>query len=712
MRKVPRLLADEGRVMTRVAFLQQRMFRHFANLRQLSSYSRQDAQEWFEKSEVSLPNVVRPTIRSSEKTAIAYLTGNLPVFRVSKNAADAGFQAQNPQTGAADAKYERIGRAIWHKLDQQFETSLLTEITARVVRQGEMILQYGWLSEDERRIDPAGPDAEEIEDDSRFDLSMLDTSTMLDLAPVTPQEPFALPTSSPAMNGANGANQGANGVLPGAIGGPPYSWGLPEEDDDDQQMRFPLFVRVLSRLRVVYELDPFGVPLEVYHSYTTTVGEAQEEFPDWMPEGNREPDQSVQIIDAWVRGFHAVMVDNRMVIGPVPHGYGPHPPFVIERVSPENVAEFLDDEMQLEELAGIPFCLDMMPAFKESCIISSLKRVIIENSSIGSLTIENADESRFRRPVEGQANASYRIGPGTLNFLHKGEKLVEGGRAPLPPVLQSYLEESDNDIASLSFSSALLRGEMPGDPSGYSIEQVRQATTARLQPYKEAISRGLSRLFEQLFVVLSRHWASEWGESLPLEVEYRGKFFIEQVTMQDVATPPEHVTVEIIPLTPQNKIAERQSIMQLVQQGGKDPLMALEELGSPDPQEEWNSILVRKTQFEDPQMRLTAVQGILGDRMRRSGGQMPSGDRPMALPPGFQPTGRVVAQLPPGALVAQQPLGPPGMPPGPPTGPSGPGNRPPGPPPQPRPAERPLGVVGAPNLPLPPRPNRPNARVR
>jgi hypothetical protein len=123
-----------------------------------------------------------------------------------------------------------------------------------------------------------------------------------------------------------------------------------------------------------------------------------------------------------------------------------------------------------------------------------------------------------------------------------------------------------------------------------------------LQPYKVAEDRGLSRVMRACFQLLATHWAKEWGDTLMLRGQQKDVPFVEPVSMEDLQTPPEHVEVEVIPLTPQAAIAEHQDLGMMVEKGLMDHLVALEKRGSADPQEEWNSWLLHDAQMTVPEI--------------------------------------------------------------------------------------------------------------
>lgn len=666
--KKPPALADGSAILKRVTDLKQAKSAHFEEIRLLDGYSRRKSQDWFPGSQVSLTSVVKSSIRAAEKTAIAMLAGGDPTFRVSYSADQVGLPnegAGTQKTGPNAANGEKIARAIFHMIDRQSEIDLHYEPVMRAIRQGEVIFQYGWLGAEDRGAsnskgaNQAGTSA--------------NAGTGANQGNVPP-----VGATNGGTNGGNATNGGATASNVGQGNGP----GVPA--------RFPLFIRVHDKLKVLYELSPFGDALEVYHEYTTTASQAFAEFPEWVQGETTAPEIRVRVVDAWVGAYHSVTIDDAIVIDAAPHGYGDYPPFVIERCAVEDVAEDAGEEGSVAIMAGVPFAYDMMTAFKEASIAASLKRAILEHSAIGAWWIKNANAARQSRSENGAPGATIKLGPGTLTIPYPGEEILPFAVAPLPPAVESYLNEAESEMAALSFSPALLRGEMPGDPSGYSIEQVRQAAMARLNPYKSSISRAFSRLWEKLFYVLAQNWAPEWGQSLTVQGTQKGSVFSMAVTPEMLDPAPDHVEVELIPMLPQNKIAMRQSLGMQVQQGTKDILTAMAEDDIPDPQLEYDNMIVHKFQMSNPQAMAVAAQGILQAR---------SGQAPPP-PAGAQPTGNIVAQPPPGATV----VGPNPQPT--PTLPPLPGK--PGPSPMPTPASAPQGMPGSPNLPIPvvPAPNQ------
>jgi hypothetical protein len=681
--RIPAILKDGGSIETRWYDLLGPLTDHFEGVRLLARYSKQLKVNWFPDASVSAPSVMLSNIRAVEKTAIAYLAGGKPNWKVSSYGGYQGQAQQDEQRGKKDAKLERVARAIWHHIDRQSSHSLAYEPVERAVRQGEVILQFGWIPEQQRL-------------------------------------------------------QGDPGYVP-QMADPMVSAGDVASFATPPRRRFPVYVRVLNRLKVVYELDPFGEPIEVYHRYRSRASQLAELFPEWEDADNYDPFDEINVCEAYIGAYWTVTVDEKLIFPARRHHYGPRPPFVISQCAPEEVwSETATDEGRVEARVGMPFAYDVLNPFQEACIAASLKRAILENAGIGTLVIENSHESR-RRPdgAQGEGDNKLVIGPATALLLIGDEKLVKPPVAELPGALGSYLEDSNQGIEILTFSTKLLMGDTGGgDSSGYAVEQMRQAAMARLLPYRDAISRAWSRLFEKIFVMLSENWAPEWGQEVTLTGQMEGVFFQEQVTPEDLSPPPDTVEMTLVPAVPQNKIGEEQARNSSVQAGTMDVLVAMEERGSPSPQEEYNSMIVHKAQMEIPELMMGAVQAIIQERMARAGqmpppgvgamgGQLPQG--PVAgpgMPPGggvpggalggpAGPPGGVGNVMPFGPRLGPQPPQPPPMGPRPlPTDPramQGPPQRMPpgprtgsrGPRPQQRPAAMPLGTQGTPNMPLP-----------
>jgi len=312
------------------------------------------------------------------------------------------------------------------------------------------------------------------------------------------------------------------------------------------------------------------------------------------------------------------------------------------------------------------------------------------------------------------------MGPGVVTPLYPGEKLVAAPIQPLPAAVAEYLKDGEEDMAILSFSMRLLTGEAQGDPSGYGIEQTRQAAMARLMPYKTSLDRALSRLFEKILGCLSQNWAEEWGDSVTLTGQQDGEFFNETITPLDLWPAPDHVEVKIFPALPQNKIAESQNRLARIQGGTMDHLDAMEEEGVADPQTTFESWLYHKEIIENPQARMMAVQAIIQKRAAANGVQLPPPAMPMQEPPPGPPApggpppapgqSPATAGMPGGATVGAPPpqlapntsIGPQGapLPPAPRQGARGPL-------PQQRPAMAPQGGPGSPNPSIPVRTKRP-----
>lgn len=714
----PAILASGQAIDTRVLQLKTPLGPHFTRLRTLDRYSRRVKTSWFPRASTTAPSVMLSTIRSAEKTAIAYLAGGKPTWRVASYGGYAGIAQEDVARAGRDNRFERLARAIFHHIDRQSETNLLYEPVERAVRQGEVIFQFGWLDAARRRIaDPAMPGmagALEVQDGAGAPLAGL------------PGGALPGPGTDPGDPGAAGPAP----LLTGPAGDPLAAGDLGEAaQDPSARHRFPLFVRVHDRMRLFYELDPFGEPLEVYHQYTARAAQLAEEFPEWDA-ANATADDLLNVTQAWVGAWTVVTVGGDPVGAAKLHGYGARPPFVIERCAPENVADRALDDGVAEVRAGIPFCLDMIEAYEQACMAASMKLAILQNAALGAFILENASSERYKTSADGvEVIVDMVLGPGTVFPTYKDEKLIAAPVAALPPAVADYFEQSATEMASLSFSSKLLMGDSQGDPSGYGIEQVRQAAMARLLPYRDALGRAFSRLFEKLFIVLAQEWAPEWGDSVTLAGQHNGEYFAETVRPEDLTPPPDHVEMTLTPAVPQNKIAEQQALVQLVQAGLKDPLSAMEEMNVAEPQEEWDSILLHKEQLENPQIRPFAVAGIVAKRMERAGIAPPGQPGQLAdVPEGTNLLPVLMGAGPdPGPGGPAAPGGPPqqGPPAGPPSqrpnqgvpGPGGPmppaprqGGR--GPAPQQRPGLRPLGVAGAPNPPVIPPRNRPTSGGR
>lgn len=701
LQQAPELLKDGQMMTTRVMELKGSLQEHFNRIIKLDRYSRRQKTEWFTNKGFNAPSVMRSTIRASEKTAIAYLAGGTFTVRVASYGAYAGMSQQDEARSERDSRFERIARAIFHHIDRQSEVNLLYEPVRRAIRQGEIILQYGWLPEETRRIDPPslGPMAPGM---MSFD-DAIGAEFPNDVLPV-PSETDGVPSMEEGTSGE---------TLGQMLGG-----GAVDTEVDKPNYRFPLAVRVLNRLKCFYELDAFGEPIEFYHSYTSRASTISVEYPEWARKAERDPNDPVVVIEGWVGGWMAVTIDGDLVEGyPRMHQYGARPPFVIERCAPEEIVGMDLGQTMADVVVGMPFCMDMIEAYEEACTGSSLKRIILENTAIGAYVLTKTSANRAGSPGTNEENADITLGPGTIFKAYGDEELKPLLPPPLPPALAAYLEEAESDMASLSFSPAFLKGDSEGDPSGYAVEQIRQATMARLMPYRDGIDRSLSRLFEKLFQILATHWAPEWGSEMTVFGQKDGEFFTETVSEKDLTPPPQHVEVTLMPALPSNEIAKRQANIAAWQAGTRDILTVLEDDGIAEPQEELDSILLHKEQFENPVARAAAVAAIIQKRMIRKGldpaalMQAPIVD-PTQGSAGGDPSGGA------GQMGQGAPSGAPGpMGPGPQAGPGGPtpnarpqGPAPqmppgprtsrPGPSPQQRPGMSPLGVSGAPNPPV------------
>jgi hypothetical protein len=329
----PAILSDFGQANQRVGDLRLLLEGHFKDLRELRRYSRQRETAWLTGTSEKRESVMRSQIRASETTAIAFLTGNAPVIRVARNAATSGT-GFDPASAAQNARFARIARAIWHSIDGQSPTPIQAEAAQQIIRQGELIVQYGWLSEADRTILPdADPQADGAAlgagGSGSAGTSFIEhggspygealphggSSDPLAQVAVRPEAVSQAPEEAhPAPIFGQAADAGVAGHVPEAVGAAlPFG---PAAPAPAAEYRFPIFLRFLSRLKVVYELDPYGYPLEVYHSYGTTVSEARAEFPDWEQGAGRSEADKIAVIDAWYRGWHSVFIDNALVYGP------------------------------------------------------------------------------------------------------------------------------------------------------------------------------------------------------------------------------------------------------------------------------------------------------------------------------------------------------------------------------------------------------------
>jgi hypothetical protein len=396
-------------------------------------------------------------------------------------------------------------------------------------------------------------------------------------------------------------------------GGAPVSQQYIEDDGE-----FPICIDVLDPLDCVYILGPGkrGLKLMI-HAQRATADDVLAIYPDAAGKikalANADDLTSttlVDVLDYWDEEQHAVVIADEFYYPPTPHGLK-RLPFEVERVA-EQTLRFNGRGGQFVELptgelgrasaqSGVskiatPFPWPMIDdvtkaSFAESLLASKLPEMA--NSPIihhGISTGETGPASPYFRKVK-YTDGNYSQVP---VYRFRGDKTA-GGRPiwplfnqenmfPLNPTpiadhLAIFMQQRNADLEISGMNAELLSGRIRSEPSGFSVNQQIQLTSARMNPYVGGRNRLVGRVYTGVFRDLDENW--DRGNAPFILTTLTGQEDIE--ITRDMAENVSEVLYSVENIFPRDTDGERQAAFQALSQGVKSKMQVMDLLGDESP---------------------------------------------------------------------------------------------------------------------------------
>lgn len=619
-------VADGTEALARVNALEARFQQQRALQRQLDKWRHMDlplaeAEIWRD-----IPNsarkrtIMKPDICSVTTTMVAFLTGRRPKIRT---------RPKNPlalqQLDAANFN-ERVGTALFDTLDRIAPQSLIGPSSESDVHRGELIYRALWLSPEER-----GEERQTLEPD------------------YLPQDPENLTR---------------------ILGSEPPA----PEEVVVKEGRFPLQVDVLDPLECAYTLGQDGRVVEFVHHYWSTWAGVADAFPGIRDKDafrNRFAltalDSAVEVIDYWTEDEHAILVDGKPFQEPKPHHY-PRIPFIVELANARPVV--INQTTNVTQWMGTPFCLPMLEPIRHMSWADSMKATYLEEAIFSKVKHMRIDPTKspymLKDPTTGESSYQFdlKLGPGSqIAPLFYDEDLAYVEPPPIVAVVQEFLQSRTRDASLTSFPESILSGAQTIDISGYAYSQMKQAAMARIEPYRMALDRALSRLLMLCNDIIVAWW--DLGD-VPLVLT-------ELIATKDGTDQQEvaldkgaflsvaGIDVTITPEVPINEDAEKALIFQSRQSGLMSKLTAVERLGYvQDASAELKRIAFETMADNDPTIMLALARAYMKENGIEGAAPPPQAAAPMAQPsPNPSPPPSSPAA---GPLAAPTGMAPPAMP--------------------------------------------------
>ena len=585
-------------------------------------------------------NAYDTVIASTGNTVEAFFSSERPKITVMpRNSASLSEQDQSSFN-------ERVGYALQDTLDMHRDEATHAAIYRYLVRRGYGILKSLWLSPEER--------GEERE-----------------------KRPIELPGGTSPI-----ASVAMAGVEPEAA----------ESEADFEEIilsegHFPLQQETPDPLDCAWEIDRWGEVITFVYEYTDTWASVLSTFSDILDKPgfsdmeDAAEDQDVTVQDYWDATWNAVIVDGRFYKPPTEHLY-PTMPITVQaaRVNTRRGG----GNGSSTKRQGVPFCYEMLTSVANTSWIRSMESTYLQQAIFYLVKHRGLTEQSpyWVQPDDPEEEPRYQavvnIGPGQQIFpLFNNEDLEFMETPPISAIAQQYKLDNQRDIAMVGFHDAILTGVMPQGPSGYSVYQQTIATKSRVEPYRLAGERLLSRHYQKNFRIIGRWW--DLGDKpLSLMRMTGGKNPTVQtyeVTGEDFANVGT-VIVQVPATMPFDNENERQQLFQAHSQGLASDLTAIDRLGfAQNPGTEMKRIAFENVAKKNPNfelglaiayaeennIRIPGMEGLKQQQQQvaqqESAAMLGQPDPMMgAMPPGAMPPGMPPGPMPPG-------MGPTGMPP-------------------------------------------------
>lgn len=402
---------------------------------------------------------------------------------------------------------------------------------------------------------------------------------------------------------------------------------------------FPGMVEVLDPLDCVYVLGPGKTGATCFiHRYMCPPHDLLAAYPDAAEKlglgDNISGHADFEVWDYWDEKYHAIAVDDQFYYEPSEHYYK-RLPFEIERVNEQklflglypggNTVE-INQTGQLASItsgrgsyitAATPFPWPMIDdvakaSFAESLLANKLPEMA--NTPIIHYGISTGEAGRPASPHFARVR---RASDGKLSrvpiYSFRGDK-TSGGRPiwpafdgenfmPLNPTpmadhLALFMQQRNADLEISGMNAELLSGRIRSEPSGFSVNQQIQLTSARMNPYLGGRNRLVSKVYTGLFEALDQNW--DRGDAPFILVSLTDE---EDIPLtREIVSGVVEVIYTVENIFPRDREAEMQMAFQMHAQGGM-PLYELIRLygKAEDPKDWLERIAWERVALQDPQ---------------------------------------------------------------------------------------------------------------
>lgn len=427
---------------------------------------------------------------------------------------------------------------------------------------------------------------------------------------------------------------------------------LPEEEQDflvtdeaNQQFRiveegeFPGHVEVIDPLECVYVLGPGrrGVVKFIHRTYTTWQDlvvnfpgiENRDEFSALKSQGMGQNNYIV-VHDYWDEEQRAILVGNQFIFGPEKHNLR-HLPIVVERIKEQQIrvetTEMADGTRasttnpimhtvtpypwpMIDDVTKASFAESLLASYLPDMVMSPIihkgistgqggtqpspyfRRVRYRDESTGEERIEPVPRYRFR--------ADKSIGGRQLWPGFDGEEFYPLNPVPIADHLMVFNQQRQFDLAQVGVDSELLSGRIQSEPSGLSVNQQIQLSSARTNDYVNGRNRFVSRVYTGLIRDLAENW--DRGSAPMILYGLTNEDTVE-VTQEDLRLIRE-IRYEIDRIFPRDDQADKQMAFQAHAQGAMTLYQLMVELGKEDPDTAIKRLAWERVMLNDPRYML------------------------------------------------------------------------------------------------------------
>lgn len=402
---------------------------------------------------------------------------------------------------------------------------------------------------------------------------------------------------------------------------------------------FPGHVEVIDPLECVYVLGPGskGVTKFIHRSYTTW-HDLVAQFPELdkrqefegvkaMSHGTRN---YIMVHDYWDEEYRAVMVGDQFLYGPEKHNLE-RLPIVVERIKEQQIhpvmMELQDNTFarsgkpvvravtpypwpMLDDVAKASFADSLLASYLPEMVMAPIIHKGISTGQGGQQPSPYFRQVRYRDEATGEERiepvpryrfrADKSIGGRQLWPGFDGEEFYPLNPVPVADHLMIFNQQRQFDLAQVGVDPELLSGRIRSEPSGFSVNQQIQLSSARTNDYVNARNRAVSRVYTGLI----RHLAQQWDRGNALMILYglTNEETVE-ITLDDVEAIRE-VRYEIGQIFPRDDQAEKQMAFQAHAQGAMSLYQLIVELGKEDPDVAIKRLAWEKVMLNDPRFLL------------------------------------------------------------------------------------------------------------